>query len=52
MVFTFFFRILTDVTAMSCFIMVAFEFIKQMALEEESMKLKTWVQISGLTLAL
>ena len=38
--------------ATSCFIMVAFKFMNQIALEEESMKLKTWVQIPGVALAL
>ena len=52
MVFTLFLESWQMAAATSCFIMVAFKFMNQIALEEESMKLKTWVQIPGVALTL
>lgn len=52
MVFTLFSASWQMAAATSCYIMVAFTFMKQIALEEKSMKLKTWVQMPGVALAL
>lgn len=52
MVFTLFLESWQMAAATSYFIRVAFKFMNQTALGEESMKLKTWVQIPGVALAL